>query len=53
VAFVGLWVNSLQSYGGLIGTVMLWFLIAGAWIVRLVGAAMTHRLQFSVGEGVR
>ena len=53
VAFVGLWVNSLDSFGGLLGTEMLWFLLAGAWIVRLVGAVISGRLTFDVRESVR
>ncbi len=32
---------------------MLWFLLAGVWIVRLVGAAMADRLRFGVGEWIR
>jgi hypothetical protein len=52
-AYVGLNANSLQSYVGRFDTMMLWFLLAGAWTVRLVGATLTDRLRFGVGAWVR
>ena len=49
----GVWVSSLQSFVGLIGTVVVWFSLAGLWAFRLLGAAIVARLRFSVAEWAR
>jgi hypothetical protein len=51
--FVGLWVSSIQSFGGLHFTMVLWFSLAGIWVARFTGATLTARLRFSLAEWVR
>ena len=51
--FEGVWVSSIQSFGGLIGTMLIWWSLAGVWALRLLGAAIVTRLRFGWREWAR
>jgi hypothetical protein len=49
----GIWVSSIQSFGGLMFTMLLWYLLAAIWAARAVGAAIATRLRFARAEWIR
>jgi hypothetical protein len=50
---VGVWVSSIQDFGGALLTALIWGLLAVAWGLRLLGALVTSRAHLTVAEWAR
>ena len=51
--FVGVWVSSLQDFGGALLAALIWGLLSVVWGLRLLGALATSRAHMAVTEWAR
>jgi hypothetical protein len=51
--FEGVWVSSIQDFGGALLTMLIWGLLAAIWGFRLLGALITSRVHLPVAEWTR